>query len=352
MQVKLFSLGEGSELDHDGYRDRRFAKDSSWGALRRLGRSTEMRDAVFGSEAHLFHTHGMWMMPNVYPARAASLLGRPLVLTPRGMLAPDALKFSRLQKSLFWQIVQKPSIKAVKCFHATAEQEYHEIRAFGLRQPVAVIPNGIDIPIEESSYSDVTSASSCRPYILSLGRIHPKKGLDRLVTAWSRVERAFPAWELRIVGSSERGYREELVRLASQLAVKRIRFSEAIFGEEKNRLLRDAELFVLPTLNENFGMVVAESLVAGTPVISTKGAPWAGLQKHRCGWWIDQGVDAIVATLHVAMSLSVEDRFAMGARGRAWMENDFSWTGVSAKMAATYEWLIGGGDRPAWVMVN
>lgn len=347
-RIDLVSLGNPADGRINGYRDQRYEADAVWPpALRKLGSSKAMRSAVLDSGAQIFHTHGLWMLPNVYPAWAARMRERPLLLAPRGMLGAEALQFSRFKKRVFWQLVQGPAIRNVSCFHATAEKEYEDIRAFGLTQPVAVIPNGIDIP-------DMPLACERTPRIptvLSLGRIHPKKGLDRLIRAWALVDMRFPDWRLEIVGPDENGHAEELRRLSQELGVAdSVAISGPVFGEEKLRLLADAELFVLATLNENFAMTVAESLVCRTPVISTKGAPWAGLEDNRCGWWIDHGPEVMAATLGTAMSLTPAERRAMGERGRAWMERDFGWDGIAGKMVEVYRWLARGGDSPVWVI--
>ncbi len=109
---------------------------------------------------------------------------------------------------------------------------------------------------------------------------------------------------------------------------------------------------MLPTRNENFAMTVAESLAAATPVICTKGAPWAGLAANGCGWWIDHGSEALAAALDQAMTLPPDRLRAMGERGRAWMQRDFAWDGVAVRMAAVYRWLARGGDRPAFVRTD
>jgi glycosyltransferase involved in cell wall biosynthesis len=346
--VDLLSLGAPSETVRDGYVDRRCAADSHWpGPLRRLGASRAMRDALLRSDAQLFHTHGLWMLPNVYPAWAARARRKPFILAPRGMLGAEALRFSRLKKRVFWRFLQGGAVRLVSCFHATAEQEYEDIRAFGLNQPVAIVPNGIDLPAP-SRPRDTGSA----PTVLSLGRIHPKKGLDRLVRAWAKIEAAYPDWRLSIVGPSEGGHADQLERLSRELGLRRVSISGPVFGDEKTRLLAEAELFVLPTLNENFALTVAESLACGTPVISTKGAPWAGLEANGCGWWIDHGPEPMAATLSAAMSLSRDARRGMGERGRAWMERDFGWDGIGRQMADVYRWLVEGGDRPACVRVD
>ncbi|MBL8907750.1 MAG: glycosyltransferase [Rhizobiales bacterium] len=346
-RVELFSLGRNGGSGLNGYSDVRFAYDDAWMPLRKLGRSRAMRDALFSAQADVFHTHGLWMMPNVYPAQAARHLRKPLVLAPRGMLGPEALQFSRNKKQIFWNLVHAPLMKHVRCFHATAEQECEEIRAFGLDQPVAIVPNGIDVPPASDLPAPIESRS-----VLSLGRIHRKKGLEQLVRAWARVEPEYRDWRLDIVGPGEGGYDKVLLNLSRELGLRRLSISGPVYGADKIRRMAEAELFVLPTLNENFAMTVAESLACGTPVVSTKGAPWAGLHDNRCGWWVERGEDALATALRAALSLPAEERRNMGLRGRAWMLRDFGWTAIAEKMAATYTWLLSGGEPPQWIRLR
>jgi glycosyltransferase involved in cell wall biosynthesis len=174
-------------------------------------------------------------------------------------------------------------IRDAACIHVTSEQEYEEIRGFGLANPVAIIPNGIDLPRLLGSKS---AEPAVERIVLLLGRIHPKKGLARLVHAWSKVEVQYPNWRLRIAGPPELGHDNELRALAVSLGLTRISIEGPVYGEAKTVAYQYADVFALPTLNENFGLTVAEALAAGTPVISTKGAPWSGLEREGCGWWI------------------------------------------------------------------
>jgi glycosyltransferase involved in cell wall biosynthesis len=294
------------------------------------------------------HNHGLWLMPNVYAGWAASRARTPLIVAPRGMLGGAALRFSRMKKVLFWHFLQGPAIRCAACYHATSRQEYEDIRAYGLTQPVAIIPNGIDLP---EPHGNRTSADSAGRVVLSLGRIHPKKGLERLVRAWAKVEATHPGWRLRIVGPPEVDHDAQLRALAATLKLSRVSIEPPIYGEEKYTAFREADFFVLPTLNENFAMTVAEALAAGTPVISTKGAPWAGLEAERCGWWIDHGIEPLAAALSGAMAMPREELRAMGRRGRAWVARDFGWDAIASKMAAVYAWLAGRAEPPEWVSV-
>lgn len=312
-----------------------------------LLRSRSMKQAVKAAaeKGYVLHSSGLWRLPNVYPGWAAARTGCPLVVSPHGMLGPGALKFSWQKKRLFAALAQNRAFKAVTCFHATSSKEIADIRAYGLRAPIALIPIGIEVP-EKSVPDDLRR---CRRTLLYLGRVHPKKGLDRLLAAWSRLESRFPDWDLLIVGPSEVGYGPKLRSQALRAGLQRVMFKDALFGEDKMRAYRDADLFVLPTLDENFGMVVAESLANGTPVVCTEGAPWEGLETHGCGWWVDHGVEPLTVALSEAMAQPRSQLEAMGARGRDWMVRDFSWARIAADMEQLYRWCKMKGPPPAFV---
>ena len=182
--------------------------------------------------------------------------------------------------------------------------------------------------------------------VLSLGRIHPKKGLVQLVYAWSKVETRYADWRLKIAGPPERGHDNELRALAMSLGLTRISVEGPIYGEAKTVAYRYADVFALPTLNENFGLTVAEALAAGTPVISTKGAPWSGLAREGCGWWIEHGIEPLATALAHAMTLPREALKAMGDKGREWMARDFSWDCVGRNMLDVYLWLARDAEPP------
>ena len=331
------------------YRNRCFNWDyAGVPVLRHLRASSGLAHALRGvaSGVEVIHDHGLWLMPNVYAGWEAKRAKTSLVVAPRGMLSPVALTFSRLRKRAFWWLLQGPAIYRAACVHATSTQEYEEVRAFGLTNPVAIIPNGIDLP-EPQREADMSPGPE--RIVLSLGRIHPKKGLDTLIRAWAKLEAPHPGWRLRIVGPDEQAHADELRALAARDGLSRVSIEPPIFGNEKLRAYREADLFVLPTSNENFAVTVAESLAAGTPVISTRGAPWSGLARVGCGWWIDQGVDPLATTLANAMSMTREALKEMGARGRDWMARDFSWDRVARDMLAVYRWLSHATEPPETV---
>lgn len=310
-----------------------------------LGVSRPLRAALARRmrERDIVHTHGLWLMPNIYPGVIARSAGAraAIVHSPRGMLGADALLYSGWKKTALWHAAQRRALARAGCIHATAESEYHEIRAAGLTSPVAIIPNGIDLPAEASARDWDTTRT-----VLSLGRLHPKKGLDMLIAAWAGLEARFPDWTLRIVGHDEDGHADTLRALCAATGARRVSIEPPLHGADKAEAFAQAGLFVLPSRNENFAMTVAEALAHGVPVISSKGAPWAGLAKQRCGWWIDRTVEALRATLEEALLLPAAERAAMGARGHAWMARDFSWASIGERMEQVYRWLARGEPAP------
>jgi glycosyltransferase involved in cell wall biosynthesis len=314
----------------------------------RLGVAPEMLRwlvaEVNAQNADVLHSHGMWMMPNVYPSWAARRGKVALVISPRGTFSEWAMKQSRVRKFIMWRAVQKSAIGNADLFHATSESEYADIRRMGFRQPVAVIPNGVDLPNQEKRKFR-KSNDRC---LLFLSRIHPTKGLEFLLHAWSGLQQQYPEWRMRIIGPGDDAYLRDLTRLASVLELERVIFSGPLYGDEKQEAYRNADLFVLPTRSENFGMAVAEALASGCPVITTKGAPWSGLVAERAGWWIDIGTAPLKAALSEAMSADLCTLANMGARGRDWMERDFSWRRIAAQMLEAYRWANKGGTPPPW----
>lgn len=298
------------------------------------------------AQADIVHNHSLWSMSNV----AAGLLvpghKARLVTSPRGTLSTWALNRSRWSKRGLWPL-QRRALTNAALLHATSDIEYEEIRALGLGAPVMVLPNGIDMPSELMPRLDTEERT-----LLFLSRIHPKKGIDRLLRAWQLLQDRHPDWRLVIAGRGDDAHVAEVTALAATLNLHRVHFPGAVYGLEKSRVYTEAQLFVLPTHSENFGLVVAEALAHGCPAVVGRGAPWSGLQTEGCGWWMDNDVDRLTGALDEAMSLPAERLVGMGARGRAWMERDFGWESIGKRMVAAYQWLLDGGDRPAWVRID
>lgn len=288
----------------------------------------------------VIHDHGIWLPTNHAVVRHATRKGWPTIVSPRGMLTSWAFKYGRWKKASAWLLYQKHDLESVTCFHATSTEEANDLRALGFRQPIAVIPNGVVVPDDCGS----RLSSGTRRRVLFLSRIHSKKGLINLIDAWARV--GPKDWELVIAGPDENGHRAEVeLAIRDNDLARDVVIHGPVDDVKKWTLYKQADLFVLPTFSENFGVVIAEALASGLPVITTKGAPWKLLETHSCGWWIDIGVEPLAEALRQAMGISDEQRIAMGRRGRALVTQSCTWPAVAEQMKSVYEWVLGQGPQ-------
>lgn len=317
-----------------------------WPLLARFAISSSLARALrrHATSADVIHNHSLWSMANVAAGWAVPGSRAKLVTSPRGTLSSWALAHSRRVKQVLWPL-QRRVLSRADLIHATSDAEYQEIRALGFKAPVAIVANGVDVP-DSHVRVDVPYA---RRTLLFLSRIHPKKGIDRLLRVWSQLQSAHPDWSLVIAGRGDAVHEQQTRDLAQQLGVQRVAFPGALYGDDKVAAYLAADLFVLPTHSENFGMVVAEALAHGCPALVSRGAPWAGLDTEGCGWWIDNDDAALAAALDTAMCLPSDTRAAMGERGRQWMRRDYSWEAVAQRMDLAYRWLLDGGTPPAWI---
>ncbi|RTL01176.1 MAG: glycosyltransferase [Proteobacteria bacterium] len=315
---------------------------------RKLGNAPQLyqwlREQTINGKIDVIHNHSLWMMSNIYPGWIKRQFDVPLVVAPRGTLSQVAFKSGSILKKFIWPLLQKPSVSIANCFHATAESEYLDIRRLGFKQPVAIIPNGVDIPD-----LPIKVAQKEVKRLLFLGRIHPIKGLDMLLKAWQVVQVKFPDWELKIVGTDNYGYLDTLRKMSKDLNLERIEFAGAVYGDDKWREYYDADLYVLPTYSENFGMSVAEAFAAATPVITTKGAPWSMINEYEAGWWIDVSLDGLVNSLRDALDRPLDELREMGLQGNRMVRDNFDWNAIGEKSRALYSWMIDGGEHPDFI---
>lgn len=300
----------------------------------RLAFAPGLARALDTGDFDLVHLHGLWRYSSHVVERWGARNRRPYIVSPHGMLATSALRYSSWKKHIVGPLFQNRCFRHAAAFHATSETECNEIGTFGLEQPVVIFPNGI-VPAEA-----VASAQGPRRKLVTLGRLHSVKGLDRLIGAWAIVGPDFPEWDLCIAGPDTDGTRHRLEATVAAESIFRVSFREAIFGGERDRFLADADLFALTSLTENFALTVAEALLQETPVISTKGAPWSGLETHGCGWWIDHGVEPLAQVLRQAMAMPREALKEMGRSGRAWMLDEFVWDAVAARAETAYREVL------------
>jgi glycosyltransferase involved in cell wall biosynthesis len=246
-----------------------------------------------------------------------------------------------LKKRCAWWLYQRRDLKRANCHHATAEAEARNLQRLGLGVPVRVIPNGMDLPEPRSCLQSEDVGQCGGKTALFLGRIYPVKGLPMLVEAWGRVRP--DGWALQIAGPDEAGHRAEVENTIAAAGLSDVvSFSGPIDGPAKERAFFNADLFLLPSYSENFGMAIAEALAHGLPVLTTKGTPWSRLSERGCGWWVDATVEGIAHGLRQATSCDRGTLQAMGARGHAWVKAEFGWGRVAKEFVETYHDLLKG----------
>jgi glycosyltransferase involved in cell wall biosynthesis len=318
------------------------------GLVRSFGFSASMKKSIEKLTPELIHSHGLWMYPGVAARQAAKSLNVPLLISPHGMYMRDTMKFSPMKKKLALALFEKKNFSSADCFHVTAEQEAEELRALGITKPIAVVPIGIDLP--ERGFLEKYKENSSKRTLLFMSRLHAKKGLELLFKVWAQIYREFPQWQILIAGPDEGGYQSRLEGMVKELGLSEsVHFRGAVYGEEKNRLLANADAFVLPSLSENFGIVIAEALAYEVPVLTTDRTPWKDIDTHKCGWYIPYGEDELRQGLKDLCNSNTDILAKMGGRGRCLVDECFSWKSASDKMAATYRWLVGRQERPEWV---
>lgn len=290
----------------------------------------------------ILHDNGIWLPHNHRFAVLAKRRGIRRVVSTRGMLEPWAMNHKRLKKNLAWCLYQCRDLKQARCHITTGEAEARNLQHLGLGVPIATVPNGVDVPEERPRCKGSGTERAARGgprTALFLGRIYPIKGLPMLIEAWARARP--DGWILRIAGPDEAGHQEQVERAVTAAGLEQVvSFTGPLADGMKKSAFFDADLLVLPTHSESFGIVVAEALAHGLPVLTTTGAPWSILPESGCGWWVDATVDGIAEGLRQATTLDPEALWSMGAKGRVLVSRQFDWKCIADLMLSTYDAVL------------
>lgn len=303
--------------------------------------------------ADVIHNHGLWMGPNYAARRAAQVRHIPFIVSPRGMLNSWSLEHHSRKKKLAWALYEKYNIQQADLIHATSDQEAEEIQKLKLGKPIAVIPNGVDLPVDgaeanRNHLERLFPELKGKRWILFLSRLHEKKGIEDLLIAWSRLEKHFPDWHLILAGSDFTNHSEKLQELTFQFQLShRLTFTGPLADIRRSSALQYCEFVVLPSHSENFGLVVAEALAHKKPVITTTGTPWRSLRDKGCGWWIEKTPENLEQTLKEALSLNQQCLHEMGEIGHQLICSEYCWSPIGERMAEVYRWILKQGPKPS-----
>jgi len=315
---------------------------------RSFGYAPELSAALHLKDPALIHVHGLWIYPSV-AAIQWSQKRKPYVASPHGMLDPWALKNSGWKKRISAVLYEDRHLRGAACLHALNHSEAEAMRAYGLKNPICVIPNGVELP----AASESKSSHAGNYNLLYLGRLHPKKGLPLLIEAWCRVQRMAEesGWRLIIAGWDQLGHQSELRALAAKLhSGASIDFVGPQFGEGKSSLFREASAFVLPSLSEGLPMTILEAWSWRLPVLMTTSCNLPEGSRDGAAIMTEANVESICAALKQLFSMDRGEREAMGIRGRRLVEEQFRWPRIADQMTQVYDWILGRGPRPTNVM--
>jgi glycosyltransferase involved in cell wall biosynthesis len=287
--------------------------------------------------ADVCHIHGVWNVPEWWASYLARESDTPYVISPRGMLQPEAMQRGRMRKAAAWTLVDARNVNRAALLHATSEQEATALRTLEPKARIEVVPNGVDLSAARRASRGYRSRLGIPDeafVVLFLGRMHRIKRLDLLADAFYAAHEVHPSMHLVLAGPDEHGLIPGLLKRLSG-AVEHVHAIGPIHGGDKWSLVKDADAMVQCSDSESFGMSVIESLACGVPVIVTRTCPWSEIETDGCGFWVEQTAPAIAAAMStLAGDPSLRDR--MGERGEAFAHDRYSWDAIAPRMARLY----------------
>jgi glycosyltransferase involved in cell wall biosynthesis len=302
---------------------RRYFRHSVSPTLVRLLRS-------YISWADVVHLHYVYSFPTFPTLLQCHLFSKPVVWSPQGALQRWQGSSRRRLKAAWDFLCYYGSDLSKLTVHLTSEHEQLETSARFLRLRTCVIPNGVDIP---SDLQPTKRAGDLR--LLFLGRIHPIKGIESLLTACSNLSANDDLrWRLAIAGWGDPAYIAHISQQISSLCLQeRVSMVGPVIGKAKKKLFEDSDLVIVPSHSESFGLVVAEALAHGVPVIASKGTPWSRVEEKECGLWVENDPETLANAIRTVNNMPLRD---MGLRGRDWMKREFTWDTIAKRMLDLY----------------
>ena len=315
--------------------------------------SHNVRKFLAESSYDLYHANTLWTDVAHSTCAYARKKEKPYVLSPHGMLYPTALAISTWKKKLMLGLWFNKDIREAVCLHATCRQEMEHCRTFGYKGPIAVIPNAVVVPegvnLKDKNYRD----ESGRRQIGFLGRLHPIKKVENVIYAISQLsneERSQLSFQ--IMGKYDERYEQWLKGETKRMGLDNcVEFVGFVSEEEKYYRLSKLSALMVPSVQENFGMIVPEALICGTPVYASFGTPWEELNEYKAGWWKDNEPETIAGVISEILSATDGQLLEKGQNGNRLIERKYEQHKVAEMMKQLYEWIVNGGVKPDFVYV-
>lgn len=323
------------------------------------------------SDYDLYHANALWMGSTHDTCRIARKKGKPYIVSPHGMLYPTALAVHSWKKTILLNLWYNKDIHNACCLHATCQQEAEYCRQFGYKGPIAVIPNAVVFPEGIEVKNGKERKEGERRQIGFLGRLHPIKKIEQVLYAMDIIQKELQEGKLNRCNSNiglakplnssksieaiklqdilkfeimgkyndlyEQWLKDEVKRLGLEDCVEFVGF---VSGKEKYDRLAKLSALLVPSAQENFGMIVPEALICGTPVYASLGTPWRELNECNAGWWKDNEPKTIAGVIKEILSLTNDQLLEMGRNGRKLMEEKYEQHKVASMMQRLYEWIV------------
>jgi glycosyltransferase involved in cell wall biosynthesis len=323
---------------------------------KRFGWSPQLMQALERAEHDVLHSHGMWFYPSYAVDRWGRRTGRPTIISPRGMLDEWAIAQSSWKKRLIRLLYEDSNLRRAGAMHALNLSEAESFRRFGLKNPIALIPNGVDLPEMEGNDFPPSGKplGDGRHVLLFLGRIHPKKGIHKLIEAWHHALRLDPglsnAWRVVIAGWDDGGHESQLKQLVQELGLaSHIAFAGPLYGAEKVAFLRGSDAFILPSRSEGLPMTVLEAWSYELPVLMT--AECNLTESFNLGAAFEVSIDPLKMARVLVDVLPADGALKnAGKAGRRLVAEKYTWSVVIDDLRDLYLWLAGGGARPHFIL--
>jgi glycosyltransferase involved in cell wall biosynthesis len=309
----------------------------------------KISDEVYSFD--IIHQHGIWMPISVFNKKIRKISGLNAVIQPHGYLEPYRLNLSKYKKKVVFQLFEKSNLESASAIIACGENEAIKLKKMFPNKDVAIIHNGI--PDDFIAHPNMRNRNTNgKKRLLFLSQIIPVKGLERLFHVVSDMDKnKIKNIEILIAGYGEEKYINILKNLVVELHLHSIvKFVGRKHGQEKYDIIDNSDIFILPTFSENYGIVVAEALSRGLPVITTKGTPWEELDIRNCGFCVENSENGIRDGLERILDLSQKELQVMGQNGKQLIKEKYLWSKTTVPTIELYEWVINGGQKPGFII--
>lgn len=351
--IRLFSHDdEFSEKDRFVYEDMPMIdySVSSMPVLKQFSYSSDLYSKLVEYQPDIIHVQGIWLHHSYTAFRyKKNHHHTKVIISPRGMVDPWALKNSAWKKKVMGYMFEYKNLRTADCLHALCKSEYGSMRQLGLKNPVAIMPNGYNLP------KNLTfDRAHEKKVMLFVGRIHPKKGIRELLYAIKMVKDEQPdlldRWEFRIAGWDQNGHIQELMKLSTSLCLDdQVKFVGSVYGEKKDEEMRKANAFVLTSFSEGLPMSVLEAWAYKLPVLMTEFCNIPEGFEANAAVQVDTTPESIKEGLFAMLAMDDAKLNEIGENGYSLVKDKFTWEHIAQQSIDVYKWLMGQGDKPKFV---